>query len=141
MNTHQQKTTYNTDEAVESLLKDTAWEIKPNKDALRTLLASLPQATPSPYAHRRVFFTHFQKISVAVFAVVVLVSSGTWLVFRNSTPQLAQTSTPTLSSTPVDATQVTSPTDTSDAALSSDIKNIDTQMQGLDSDVTNANVD
>ena len=94
------------------------------------------------------------KIVLGVVVVIIVVLGGWMIVSHNSSStmsmqdgstmnmnqmQSGQMQTGTQSAAPAtDGAQVTSPTDTSDAALDKDTSNIDAQLNGLNSDSNNA---
>jgi predicted negative regulator of RcsB-dependent stress response len=85
--------------------------------------------------------THSSKPLIVCIIILVLAILGWWYFKtpQSSTAQpvpVAQVS----STTPAQNTSdISNPADTSDAALNQDMTNIDAQMTGLNTDVSNAN--
>ena len=80
--------------------------------------------------------SHKIKAIVALIILIILVIIG-WLWYGMSSSQSVTTSLTSGTQNVAAAGLTTSPSDTSDAALQSDVTTVDSQMNGLNSDTAN----
>ena len=132
-----------TDEAMTAHLKEAAASVAPSESAFKSALDKIPEGTPSPYAPAKSGFFTGRKIGATVLALVVLIGGGALYAYQSgSAPEptapaiVAPDGVSALA--PDDATLTTSPSDTSDAAIATDLSTIDAQMQALDADTAAA---
>jgi hypothetical protein len=134
---------YKNEEEVIALLEKHSGYPKPTEASLERMLLSIhgTKLTPSPYVSRYRFFSSFQKVTVSIFALVLLVSGGVWFATRQPS-SLLQDSQPTVVSDTIDSSNApavspSAPSDTSDQGLDQDVGAIDAQMNALNSDTAN----
>jgi hypothetical protein len=119
----------NSDEEMSKALYEASRRVMPSEDLLRTTLMKIPTESPRifkpvPSPLTGTIFSYL-KIGVPVLVVMVLVAGGTTIAAHTLTPS-AQPVTLTMSS----------PTDTSDAAISQDSAVIDSELSSLDTSIS-----
>ena len=139
-------TPYQTDGDVIALLKARSAAVVPREAAFRVALARMPGGVPSPYGRSVKWLMSYAKIGLT-FAAVLLLVGGAALSVRQSaapapsvvpSPEPGPVVAPSAVATNREAVRMSNPNDTSDAAIDQDVQALDTQLQGLDSDVASA---
>ena len=124
------KTIEYSDEEMKLYIQKHSAKIAPSRESLQNLLNKIGEGVESPYVPRRSYFLRYSKILVGAFALVLVISSGALYVNHITAPVAAVQNSVQLAPT----TQVAT-SDISDQGLANDVSNIDTQMNGLDSDI------
>jgi hypothetical protein len=120
----------NSDEVVLNALHEASLSVEPSEELLRATLAKIPTESPDIFRpiHSPLMTNTFSylKVGIPVFVTILVIAGGTTVATHTFPPSIPQTQ----------ALIMSSPADTSDAAITQDSNVIDSELSSLDSSIS-----